>query len=82
MARIEEPPRHPYGAAVGNLIERLATLPGIGRKSAERLFRSRRVDIVRLSTTEDYLLPLRAFFEQRAVSRPDEPSARWQGQRP
>ena len=37
MARIEEPPRHPYGAAVGNLIERLSTLPGIGRKSAERL---------------------------------------------
>ena len=37
MARTEEPPRHPYGAAVGNLIERLATLPGIGRKSAERL---------------------------------------------
>ncbi len=37
MARSEEPPRHPYGAAVGNLIERLATLPGIGRKSAERL---------------------------------------------
>ena len=37
MARIEEPPRHPYGAAVGNLIERLAKLPGIGRKSAERL---------------------------------------------
>jgi recombination protein RecR len=37
MARVEEPPRHPYGAAVGNLIERLATLPGVGRKSAERL---------------------------------------------
>ncbi len=37
MARIEEPPRHPYGAAVGNLIEKLATLPGVGRKSAERL---------------------------------------------
>jgi recombination protein RecR len=37
MARIEEPPRHPYGASVGNLIERLATLPGIGRKSAERM---------------------------------------------
>lgn len=37
MPRIEEPPRHPYGAAVGNLIERLATLPGVGRKSAERL---------------------------------------------
>jgi len=35
------------------------------RKSLERLFRSRRVDIVRLSTTEDYLLALRAFFEQR-----------------
>ena len=37
MARVEEPPRHPYGAAVGNLIEQLATLPGVGRKSAERL---------------------------------------------
>ena len=37
MARIEEAPRHPYGMAVGNLIERLATLPGVGRKSAERL---------------------------------------------
>lgn len=37
MARVEEPPRHPYGLAVGNLIERLATLPGVGRKSAERL---------------------------------------------
>lgn len=37
MARIEEPTRHPYGKAVGNLIDRLASLPGIGRKSAERL---------------------------------------------
>jgi recombination protein RecR len=37
MAKVEESPRHPYGAAVGNLIERLATLPGVGRKSAERL---------------------------------------------
>lgn len=37
MARVEEPLRHPYGSAVGNLIERLATLPGVGRKSAERL---------------------------------------------
>ena len=43
----------------------LADLNELRRKSAERLFRSRRVDIVRLSTTEDYLLPLRAFFEQR-----------------
>ena len=43
----------------------LAGLNELRRKSAERLFRSRRVDIVRLSTTEDYLLPLRAFFEQR-----------------
>jgi uncharacterized protein (DUF58 family) len=34
-------------------------------KSLERLFRSRRVDIVPLSTTEDYLLALRAFFVQR-----------------
>lgn len=37
MAKMDEPPRHPYGAAVGNLIDRLAKLPGIGRKSAERL---------------------------------------------
>lgn len=33
----EETTRHPFGSAVGNLIDRLATLPGIGRKSAERL---------------------------------------------
>jgi uncharacterized protein (DUF58 family) len=31
----------------------------------EYLFRSRRVDIVRLTTTEDYLIPLRNFFELR-----------------
>ena len=31
----------------------------------EYLLRSRRVDIVRLSTTEDYLIPLRNFFELR-----------------
>ena len=43
----------------------LADLDGLRRKALERLFRSRRVDIVPLSTTEDYLLPLRAFFEQR-----------------
>ena len=43
----------------------LADLDALRRKSLERLFRSRRVDIVPLSTTEDYLLPLRAFFEQR-----------------
>ncbi len=34
-------------------------------RTLERLLRSRRVDIVRLSTAEDYLLPLRAFFDQR-----------------
>lgn len=28
---------HPFGQAVSNLIDRLADLPGIGRKSAERL---------------------------------------------
>lgn len=28
---------HPYGQAVGNLIDEFAKLPGIGRKSAERL---------------------------------------------
>lgn len=31
----------------------------------EYLLRSRRVDIVRLTTTEDYLIPLRNFFKQR-----------------
>jgi uncharacterized protein (DUF58 family) len=34
-------------------------------RTLERLLRSRRVDIVQLSTAEDYLLPLRAFFDQR-----------------
>lgn len=43
----------------------LADLEERRRKSLERLFRSRRVDIVPLCTTEDYLLPLRSFFEQR-----------------
>lgn len=28
---------HPYGPAVGNLIDQFAALPGIGRKTAERL---------------------------------------------
>jgi recombination protein RecR len=28
---------HPYGPAVGNLVEQFAQLPGIGRKTAERL---------------------------------------------
>ena len=34
-------------------------------RSLERLLRTRRVDIVRLSTDEDYLVALRTFFEQR-----------------
>ena len=33
--------------------------------SLSRLLRSRRVDVVPLSTAEDYLIPLRAFFDQR-----------------
>jgi recombination protein RecR len=32
-----DPATHPYGPAVGNLIDQFAQLPGIGRKSAERL---------------------------------------------
>jgi len=37
------------------------------RKQGEmhKLFRSRRIDLVPLRTDEDYLVPLRAFFEQR-----------------
>lgn len=34
-------------------------------RTLHRLLRSRRVDVVPLSTAEDYLIPLRAFFEQR-----------------
>ena len=34
-------------------------------KTLDRLLRSRRVDVVHLSTAEDYLIPLRAFFDQR-----------------
>lgn len=34
-------------------------------RSLEKLLRSRRVDIVPLSTGEDYLIALRAFFQQR-----------------
>ncbi len=43
----------------------LADLEEGRRKSLDRLFRSRRIDIVPLSTTEDYLVPLRSFFKQR-----------------
>lgn len=43
----------------------LAEIEEVRRKSLERLFRSRRIDVVPLSTTEDYLQALRAFFEQR-----------------
>lgn len=32
-----ESPPHPYGPSVGRLVDRLAGLPGIGRKTAERL---------------------------------------------
>jgi recombination protein RecR len=32
-----EPGNHPFGPAVGRLVEQFAHLPGIGRKSAERL---------------------------------------------
>lgn len=36
-ARFFDPAAHPFGPAVGRLVERLAALPGIGRKTAERL---------------------------------------------
>lgn len=35
------------------------------RRAVEKLFRTRRIDSVPLSTTSDYLIPLRNFFEQR-----------------
>ncbi|MDX2082263.1 MAG: DUF58 domain-containing protein [Terrimicrobiaceae bacterium] len=34
-------------------------------RTLEKLFRARRIDSVPLSTTSDYLIPLRNFFEQR-----------------
>jgi recombination protein RecR len=37
MSRLPPPAAHPFGPAVGRLVDRLAALPGIGRKSAERL---------------------------------------------
>lgn len=37
MPRLLESTKHPYGPTVGQLVDRLAGLPGIGRKSAERL---------------------------------------------
>lgn len=38
MARRDfHPEDHPFGPAVGRLVNRLAALPGVGRKSAERL---------------------------------------------
>ncbi|MDZ4688771.1 MAG: recombination mediator RecR [Planctomycetaceae bacterium] len=37
MPRSAMETRHPYGPTVGRLVDQLAGLPGIGRKSAERL---------------------------------------------
>lgn len=45
--------------------EGLAELNEERLRTLERLLRSRRVDIVRLATDEDYLVALRMFFEQR-----------------
>jgi uncharacterized protein (DUF58 family) len=45
--------------------EELADLNEERLRALERLLRSRRVDIVRLATDEDYLVALRTFFEQR-----------------
>lgn len=43
----------------------LLELEGKRKKLLERLFRSRGMDMVSLSTNEDYLIALRNFFEQR-----------------
>ena len=39
------------------------------RKNLDKLFGSRGVDVVPLATDEDYLIPLRAFFERREGGR-------------
>lgn len=36
-AMIDDGEKHPFGPAVGRLVQRLSGLPGIGRKTAERL---------------------------------------------
>ncbi|MEW4530731.1 MAG: recombination mediator RecR [Maioricimonas sp. JB045] len=36
-AMIDDAEKHPFGPAVGRLVQRLSGLPGIGRKTAERL---------------------------------------------
>ena len=45
--------------------EKLAELNEERLSALERLLRSRRIDIVRLATDEDYLVALRTFFDQR-----------------
>lgn len=35
--RLSDPESHPFGAAVGRLVDEFGKLPGIGRKTAERL---------------------------------------------
>lgn len=37
MPRFDTSAKHPYGPSVGRLVDQLAHLPGIGRKTAERL---------------------------------------------
>lgn len=37
MSKLAVAPNHPYGPSVGRLVDHLASLPGIGRKTAERL---------------------------------------------
>ena len=45
--------------------EKISELNEERLRALERLLRSRRIDIVRLATDEDYLVALRTFFDQR-----------------
>ncbi len=36
-ARLSDPSAHPFGAAVGRLVDEFASFPGIGRKTADEI---------------------------------------------
>lgn len=64
MPRFSEPSAHPFGPAVGRLVDRLGDLPGIGRKTAERL-----ANHLVACTTEEAMALARAIHEVKQTVR-------------